>query len=99
MPILLAGPNIAPQTSTFWWVSIGLAFVVVLVVIVLLTLLVSLVKDINRNVSGLWSTAEMVARNTATSWQLRQSAELANALGKEVDNHVQFLANARGGPR
>lgn len=89
--------DMADGTVTYWWVSIGLAFVVVLVVIILLTLLVSLVKDINRNVSNLWSTAEMVARNTATTWQLRQTSELAASLGAEVDRHVDFLAGAAGG--
>lgn len=89
--------KMADGTVTYWWVSIGLAFVVVLVVIILLSLLVSLVKDIRRNVDNLWATAEMVARNTATTWQLRQTADLAAGLGAEVDRHVDFLSGAAAG--
>ncbi len=77
---------------TFWWITLGMGAVVAVVVIVLLSLLVALVDDIDRNAAKVWSTATRVARNTATTWSLQQTAVAAGVLRDEVALHEQLLA-------
>ena len=83
---------LAQQHITMWWISIGMGFVVVLVVIVLLSLLVSLVTDIDGNVKSLWGMATRLARNTATTWMLQQTASATAALADETGRHAQELS-------
>ncbi|MDP9073952.1 MAG: hypothetical protein M3N98_07225 [Actinomycetota bacterium] len=86
------------EVYSLWWVAIGIGFVVCLVVIVLLSLLVAFVQDIDRYVASLWTTATTVARNTATTWMLGQTAAATGALRDETARHVQALAE-KGGSR
>lgn len=76
---------------TMWWIAIGLGAVVVVVVIVLLSMLVALVNDIDRNAARLWNTATRVARNTATTWMLKNTAVAGGVLRDEVALHAQLL--------
>lgn len=91
---------LALQTEhvTFWWVTLGMGAVVAAVVVVLLSLLVSFVEDIDRNVKETWETATRVARNTATTWMLRNTARLTGELRAEAGRHAALLG-ARGGAR
>ena len=82
---------------TFWTIALGMAIVVEAAVIVLLSMLVSLVGDIERNVDDVWSTAILVARNTATTWMLGQTAVATADLGNEVGLHAQLLESKVGG--
>ena len=93
---------LAHEDVTMWWISIGMGAVVVVAVIVLLSLLIAFVQDIDRNVKTLWNTATRVARNTATTWMLKQTASATGALKAETARHAQALnslamagANAR----
>ncbi|MEO5679508.1 MAG: hypothetical protein ABIS47_07565 [Acidimicrobiales bacterium] len=76
---------------SFWTIALGMGLVVEAAVIVLLSMLVSLVKDIEENVDDVWSTAILVARNTATTWMLGQTAVATADLGTEVGLHAQLL--------
>jgi len=76
---------------TFWTIALGMGIVVEGAVIILLSMLVSLVADIERNVDDVWSTAILVARNTATTWMLGQTAVATADLGTEVGLHAQLL--------
>ena len=89
---------LAENQITIWWVTIGLAFVVLLVVIILLTLLTGIVKDIDKNVTLVWSVATRVARNTTTSWLLGNTAGLSGSLRSEVQAHAELLED-KGGRR
>lgn len=89
---------LAENQVTIWWVTLGLGAVVVVVVILLLSLLVSIVRDIDRNVTGVWATATMVARNTTTSWLLGNTADLSDALRGETKTHAE-LFRSKGGER
>jgi len=79
------------QQLSFWTIALGMGVVVEAAVIVLLSMLVSLVKDIERNVDDVWATAILVARNTATTWMLGQTAVATADLGTEVGLHAQLL--------
>lgn len=86
---LLAFSN---NNYTFWWVAIGLGFVVVLVVIVLLSLLVSFVRDIEDNAVDVLDRAGRVAANTDKVEDLNTTAVAAQALEVEVKKHVALLS-------
>lgn len=83
--------GLAHEDVTMWWISIGMGAVVVVAVIVLLSLLITFVQDIDRNVKILWNTATRVARNTATSWMLKQTASATGALRAEAHRHAEAL--------
>lgn len=87
------------QQMSFWTIALGMGLVVEAAVIVLLSLLISLVGDIERNVDDVWSTAILVARNTATTWMLGQTAVATADLGGEVGLHVDLLESKVGGRR
>jgi hypothetical protein len=83
---------------TIWWVTLGMGAVVAAVVVALLSLLVGLVRDIDENVKETWDTATRVARNTATTWMLRNTTRLTGELRAETGRHAGLLG-ARGGAR
>jgi len=87
------------QQLAFWKIALGMGLVVEAAVIVLLSMLISLVGDIERNVDDVWSTAILVARNTATTWMLGQTAVATADLGNEVGLHAQLLQSKVGGRR
>ena len=76
---------------TFWWVIIGVGFVVVLVAAALLQLLVSLVKDIDRGVEAVKATLAATAGNTAQSPLIGAVAQGVDDILKEGLNHHLFL--------
>ena len=84
-------PNYANAEVTFWWVIIGVGFVVVLVAAALLQLLVSLVKDIDRGVEAVKATLAATAGNTAQSPLIGAVAEGVDDILKEGLNHHLFL--------
>ncbi len=89
---------LAENQETIWFITLGLAAVVVLVVIILLSLLTGIVRDIDQDVDEVWATAQKVARNTTTTWQLGNTAELTGALRGEVGEHAD-LFRSKGGSR
>jgi hypothetical protein len=84
-------PNYANAEVTFWWVIIGVGFVVVLVAAALLQLLVSLVKDIDRGVDAVKATLAATAGNTAQSPLIGAVAQGVDDILKEGLNHHLFL--------
>lgn len=83
---------------TIWWVTLGMGVVVAAVVVVLLSLLVSLVRDIDENVKETWETATRVARNTGTTWMLKNTSRLTGELRAETGRHAALLG-VKGGRR
>ena len=82
---------IAAEERTMWYIALGMGAVVIAAVIVLLTLLVRFVRDIDEGVFGVWEMAKRVAANTATTWQLNQTAAVLEDLKQEVLIHDQVL--------
>lgn len=76
---------------TFWWVALGIGFVVVLVVIALLTLLLRLVQDIDGGVIGVRDVLHRVAGNTATTYLIADTAKGVDAVLNEGLQHHLFL--------
>lgn len=87
MPLALA-----PETQTLWWITLLVGLVVAVVVVLLLQLLLVTVKRIERNVTVLWDTATTVARNTATTWMLNNTASTLEAIKVEALRHDSLLS-------
>ncbi len=74
------------------WIAVAAGLVVALVVTLLLQLLLNAVNRIERDVIELWQTATSVARNTATSWQLDETAEALDGIKAEAGRHDALLS-------
>jgi hypothetical protein len=90
-------PGYAPEEVTWWWMAVGLGLVVVLVVIGVLTLLINLVKDIDRGVDGVVETLGQTARNTGTTFLIADTATQVDAVLAEGLNHHLFLTRVLSG--
>ena len=84
-------PGFANAEVTFWWVAIGVGFVVVLVAAALLQLLVSLVKDIDRAVDAVKATLAATAGNTSHTPLIGAVAHGVDDILLEGLNHHLFL--------
>lgn len=84
------------DVQSIWWVTLALGALVALVVLALLHLLRSAVLRIERNAEVLWRTATTVARNTATTWLIEETAETAEEIKKEALRHDAFLSQGKG---
>lgn len=76
---------------TFWYVALGIGFVVVLVVIALLTLLLRLVQDIDNGVIGVRDTLHRVAGNTSATYLIAETAKGVDDVLNEGLQHHLFL--------
>jgi hypothetical protein len=83
---------LAPEVQRIWWITLGVGLVVAVVVVLLLQLLLRAVERIERNVTELWQTATTVARNTATTWLLAETAAALDQLKEEALRHDALLA-------
>ena len=83
---------LAPEVQRIWWITLGIGLVVAAVVVILLQLLLRAVERIERNVAVLWQTATTVARNTATTWLLGQTADALDEIKAEALRHDALLA-------
>jgi len=83
------------QEKIFWYVALGLGFVVILVVIALLTLLSRLVDDIDVNVDNLWTVTQRWAQNTTGMYQFAGTASILRALREELVRHDKMFADDR----
>jgi len=81
------------QEKIFWYVALGLGFVVILVVIALLTLLSRLVDDIDVNVDNLWTVTQRWAQNTTGMYQFAGTASILRALREELVRHDKMWAS------
>ena len=88
---------LAPEVQRIWWITLGVGLVVAAVVVALLQLLLNAVVRIERNVVALWQTATTVARNTATTWLLGETAGVLDEIKTEALRHDALLT-AKAGP-
>ena len=86
-------------TSTqenLWWGAIIGGFVVVLAVAALLTILVMLVRTIDRRVATIRETLEQAAANTADTALIAETAAQVDAVLAEGLEHHLFLGRVLG---
>lgn len=86
--------DVLALTSTqesLWWVTLGLALIVLLAVAALLTLLVTLVSTIEKNVDLISSTLDQAELNTADTALIAETAAGVEAVLAEGLEHHLFL--------
>ncbi|MGI9080793.1 MAG: hypothetical protein ACR2FZ_00740 [Thermoleophilaceae bacterium] len=91
--MLQLGVQVDSQEKVFWYVALGLGFVVILVVIALLTLLSRIVDDIDVNVDRLWTVTQRWAQNTTGMYQFAGTASVLRALREELIRHDKMLSS------
>jgi hypothetical protein len=87
---------LADGTKAVWWSVIIVGFVVVLAVAALLSLLVALVKTIDRRVAEIRDTLHAAATNTANTALIAPVADGLDALLAEGLQHHLFLGRVLG---
>lgn len=80
------------STNTWWAITLGLGLVVAVVAVVLLQIFLRRLHRLEHEAARIWHTGKLVARNTATTWQLEVTAERLDALTDEAGRHHQLLA-------
>lgn len=87
--------------QAYWWIALGLGLVVAAVAVVLLEVFLRQVHRIERDAGLLWQAGKEVARNTATTWLLPETAKRLDLLTAEAGEHVALLTPppARGSTR
>ena len=92
---MLASP-VPSDLQTGWWIALVAGLVVAVVVVVLLHGLYRQVKGIEAAFAAAWEMGKQVARNTATTWMLGQTARLLGAVKKEALEHDALLSRKGG---
>jgi hypothetical protein len=77
--------------ETLWWTAVVLGFVVVLVVAILLTILVLLVRTIDRRVQAIKATLDQAKANTDETVLIGRTAAAVDAVLAEGLEHHLFL--------
>lgn len=90
-------PGYAPEEIVYWWVANGVGFVVVLVVILLLSVLISLVKIIDRRVVEVRDTLRAITGNTQHTTLIPKTADGVDAVLAEGLQHHLFLTRVLTG--
>jgi hypothetical protein len=81
----------AEQEITAWWVAVIAGFAVVLAVAALLSLLVWLVKIIERRVAEIRATLETITANTASTALIPRTGDAVDRVLAEGLQHHLFL--------
>lgn len=81
----------AAEEITAWWIAIIAGFVVVLAVAALLSLLVYLVKIIDRRVVEIRETLSTITRNTSETANIPRTGDAVDAVLAEGLQHHLFL--------
>jgi hypothetical protein len=84
------------EEESAWWIAVIAGFVVVLAVAALLSLLVFLVKIIDRRVVEVRDTLRAAAANTENTTLIPQTADRVDAVLAEGLQHHLFLGRVLG---
>jgi hypothetical protein len=82
---------LSDTTQLLWSVTLAVGAVVLVVVILLLTVLLRRVQAIDHGVREIYESAGPLAANTATTWQLEQTAVELERLAEEAGRHDEML--------
>ncbi len=83
--------SLTSTQESLWWVTLGLAVIVLLAVAALLTLLVTLVSTIENRVDLIRSTLDQAESNTSDSALIAETADRVDAVLFEGLEHHLFL--------
>ena len=83
--------GLSSTTESLWWVTLGLALIVLLAVAAFLTLLVVLVSTIEKRVDVIRSTLDQAEANTSDTALIAETADRVEAVLSEGLQHHLFL--------
>jgi len=86
---------VSPEELTLWKAVLVAGIILVVAVIGLLSLLLIVVRTIDRNVVQLWTDTKLLATNTTGLYQVAGTGSIVRALREELLRHEKLL---RGGP-
>jgi len=92
----MAHAALPADTVTIWWITLVVGLVVAVVVVLLLQILLKEVEQLRDSVEVLWQKATTVARNTATTWLIGDTAVSVEGLRDEALRHDALLASVLG---
>ena len=75
------------ENQSAWVYTLVVGFVVLLVVIALLEGLRRTVKTLNDDIWTTWVNGKAVVKNTATTYQLKNTRDAGEELASELGNH------------
>jgi len=95
---------------TLWWITLGIAALVVLVVAALLVWIARTAERIDAHARDVWTAGTAIAANTVQIWQLQKTNETAGeilrtargiaAVATSIDDRLARLPEAlKGGGR
>ena len=94
---------------TLWWLTLGIAAVVIVVVAALLIGIVVAANRIDRHAAQIWIAGKDIATNTIQIWQLQKTNEVATQIldtaqgiaagAGSIDAHLVSLYNALTSPK
>jgi hypothetical protein len=75
-----------------WWLTLGIAAVVILIVAVLLIAIAVAANRIDRHAAAIWAAGKDIANNTVQIWQLQKT----NATAGQILTVTQSIAAGAG---
>lgn len=85
----------SPEEMSLWKAVLVAGVILVIAVIGLLSLLVTVVRTIDRNVVQLWTDTKLLATNTTGLYQIAGTASVVRALREELLRHEKLLRGGR----
>lgn len=88
-------------TTGYWWLALGMGFVVAIVAVALLQIFLIQVWRVERAAGQVWAAGKQVAANTSATWLLGATADRLGSLIEEAGRHEQLLSpeTVSGGQR
>ena len=77
---------------SLWWMTLGIAAVIILVVAALLIAIVVAANRIDRHAEAIWAAGKDIATNTIQIWQLQKT----NATAGQILEVAQSIAAGAG---
>jgi hypothetical protein len=75
------------DNQSAWWITLAAGFVVLLVVIALLEGLRRAVVALNKDIWATWMSGKAVVKNTAMTYQLKNTRDSGGELVDELSHH------------
>ncbi|MDP8967368.1 MAG: hypothetical protein M3N04_02085 [Actinomycetota bacterium] len=85
----------SPEEVTLWKAVLVAGVILVVAVIGLLSLLVVVVRTIDRNVVQLWTDTKLLATNTTGLYQVAGTGSVVRALREELLRHEKLLGGGQ----
>lgn len=82
---------VSPEELTLWKAVMVAGIILVVAVIGLLSLLLIVVRTIDRNVVQLWTDTKLLATNTTGLYQVAGTGSIVRALREELLRHEKLL--------